>query len=86
MDDNSGFVFSLAFSPDGKHLLSSSAEEPRLINRPTLASMLASRVCGLVNRNFTEDEWKTYVGSDIPYEKTCPIAKKYEIGIKKNEE
>jgi WD40 repeat protein len=86
MDDNSGFVFSLAFSPDGKHLVSSSAEEPRLINRPTMASMLALQVCGLVSRNFTEDEWKTYVGSDIPYEKTCPIAKKYEIGIKKNEE
>ncbi len=86
MDDNSGFVFSLAFSPDGKHLLSSSAEEPRLINRPAMASMLASQVCGLVTRNFTKDEWKTYVGSDIPYEKTCPAVNKLEIGIKKNEE
>jgi len=86
MEDNSGFVFSLAFSPDGKYLLSSSADEPRLINRPTMASMLASQVCGLVTRNFTQDEWKTYVGNDVPYEKTCPAVNKLEIGIKKNEE
>jgi WD40 repeat protein/energy-coupling factor transporter ATP-binding protein EcfA2 len=85
MDDNSGFVFSLAFSPDGKNLVSSSAEEPRLIYRPTLAGMLATQICGHVTRNFTGDEWKTYVGSDIPYEKTCPIVTKLEIGIKRNE-
>jgi len=86
MDDNSGFVFSLAFSPDGKSLLSSSADEPRLVSRPTMANMMAGQICGLVSRNFTQDEWKTYVGSDIPYEKTCPAVHKLEIGIKKNEE
>ncbi len=85
MDDNSGFVFSLAFSPDGKNLLSSSAEEPRLIIRPAMASMMAMQVCGLVSRNFTTDEWKTYVGTDIPYEKSCPVEAKLEIGIRKDE-
>jgi WD40 repeat protein/energy-coupling factor transporter ATP-binding protein EcfA2 len=85
MDDNSGYVFSLAFSPDGKNLFSSSTEEPRLIKRPTVAGMLADQICGLLTRNFTLDEWKTYVGSDIPYEKTCPSVK-LEIGIKKNEQ
>lgn len=86
MDDNAGFAFSLAFSPDGKNLVSSSAEEPRIIVRPTMAGMLAAQICGLMSRNFTPDEWKTYVGTDIPYEKTCPAVNNLEIGIKKNEE
>lgn len=86
MDDNSGFVFSLAFSPDGKYIVSSSAEEPRLIYRPTVAFMMAARICGLLDRNFTNDEWNTYVGADIPYEKTCPFVKEIEIGIKKENE
>ncbi|MCB8994591.1 MAG: hypothetical protein H6538_03175 [Bacteroidales bacterium] len=85
MDDNSGFVFSLAFSPDGNTIVSSSAEEPRLIKRPTVAAMLASQICPNLTRNFTGDEWKAYVGADIPFEETCTKSKQYEIGIKKDE-
>jgi WD40 repeat protein len=28
--------------------------------------------CQIAGRNFTEAEWKLYVGSDRPYQKTCP--------------
>ena len=71
MEDNSGFVFSASISSDGKYLVSGSAEEDRLISRPTEASMLASKICPLVSRNLTQEEWNTYVGEDIPYQKTC---------------
>ncbi len=71
MTDNSGFVFTVGFSPDGKYFVSGSANEPRLVARPAKASMLASQICMLVKRDMTPDEWNKYVGSDIPYRKTC---------------
>jgi len=86
MEDNSGYVFSLAFSPGGKNIFSSSLDDPRLINRPAAAEMLAEKVCGLITRNFTEEEWNTYVGSDIPYEKTCPTVNIFKIGVKRDDE
>jgi len=85
MDDNSGFVFSVSISSDGKYLVSGSADEDRLISRPTEAGMLASKICDLVTRDITEEEWKTYVGEDVPYQKACDGANSYSIGIKQNE-
>lgn len=32
---------------------------------------LASRICGIVNRDMIPDEWNSYIGLEIPYEKTC---------------
>ncbi len=81
MSDNAGFVFSLAFSPDSKKLVSGSTEEDRLVLRPTRAGYLADGICEKLNRNFTGDEWETYVATDIPYRKTCPD---YGIGVKKS--
>jgi hypothetical protein len=71
MDDNSGFVFCVTFSPDGKYIVSGSTEEHRLIARPTSAVMLSERICPLVNRNLTKEEWNTYIGNDIEYRATC---------------
>jgi WD40 repeat protein len=83
MDDNSGFVFSAGISPDGEWLVSGSAEENRLISRPTAAALLAGKICKLVSRDLTTEEWNTYVGEDITYKNTClggePTLK---IGIK----
>ena len=30
------------------------------------------RACEIANRNLTEQEWKQYVGKEVPYRKTCP--------------
>jgi WD40 repeat protein len=37
----------------------------------TSSQKLASMICGIVNRDMTEEEWSGYIGAGLPYEKTC---------------
>ncbi len=69
--DSEGYVLTVAFSPDGKKLVAGSNQEDLLIARPTRSEFMAGDICTQLNRNFTTDEWKVYVGSDIDYESTC---------------
>jgi hypothetical protein len=52
-----------------------------LTGRPTSVNMLTEGVCNKLTRNLTPEEWKTYVGSDIEYEKSCSDK---ELSIKVN--
>jgi WD40 repeat protein len=65
------WVLSIAFSPDGKYLISST-EKGNIYNWPTHAFAMAEQMCGLVSRNLTQREWDTYVGYDVNFQKTCP--------------
>jgi hypothetical protein len=42
-----------------------------LISRPANVDYLVKDICNQLSRNMTQDEWNTYVGRDIPLEKTC---------------
>jgi hypothetical protein len=37
----------------------------------TSSGKLCLNICSLVRRNMTEAEWLNYVGSGIPYQRTC---------------
>lgn len=65
------WVFAIAFSNDGKTLVSSSEKGNLIYYWPTRTSEMADQICGLISRNMTQQEWNTYVGYDIPYQKTC---------------
>jgi hypothetical protein len=64
------YTTQLAFSPDGKYLLS---------GQGTIASVrrwgpaaIIGEACDRLDRNLnTEEEWRQYLG-DEPYAKTCP--------------
>jgi WD40 repeat protein len=63
-------VWAVAFSQDGYTLATGSNQIILLWIART--ETLADRICGRVWRNLTLDEWRQFVGSDIPYECTCP--------------
>ena len=80
---NAGFVFCVAFSPDGEQILTGSTDEDRLVLSPTRSESMVEDICTSLDRNFTEEEWNTYIGTDIPYEQTCK-AKPAIIGVKRS--
>jgi WD40 repeat protein len=70
--DNEGFVLLIQFNSDGQMIVSGNYEgSQNLSGRPTHVDYLTKDICGSVTRNMTQDEWNTYIGRDIPIEKTC---------------
>jgi WD40 repeat protein len=69
-DEKKSRIQALAFSPDGKKLASGSQDGTVMIW--TRTESLIEEVCRQVWRNLTLDEWRQFVGKDIPYERTCP--------------
>ena len=65
------WVFSVAFSPDGQTLASGSGDQTIRI-WIARTEILAGKICQQVWRNLTLDEWRQFVGADLPYERTCP--------------
>jgi WD40 repeat protein len=81
--DNDGFVMAIEFSPDGEMIISGTYGDKgniNLVGRPTFVDLMAKDICSLVTRNLSTDEWSTYVGKDLPYEKTCS-EKEYNIRV-----
>jgi WD40 repeat protein len=70
LKEHDSWVLAVAFHPFGDRLVSGSSKEERLILWPTNTYDMAALVSKKINRNFTQDEWNTYIGVDIKYEKT----------------
>ncbi len=72
-------VFTVVFSPDGKHLAwgsGSVAPSPDLLVTWS-ASLDAWRqdACRLANRNFTPEEWTRFAGEGVNHQVLCPGAR-----------
>jgi hypothetical protein len=73
MENNTGFIWDIAFTPESKYLIAACSESEIRV-WPTDPQLLAEQICPLLKRNMTQEEWKTYVageGVDIKYEPTC---------------
>jgi WD40 repeat protein len=72
MQNNSGFIWDIAFTKGSDYLVAACSESEIRV-WPTNPTLLAEKICPLLKRNMTKDEWEKYVGvqADIPYEPTC---------------
>lgn len=75
------WVWNLTFTPDDEQLMAGiqSVKETKVgqIDQtihawPTEIKTMSGLLCGYLKRNMSKEEWDTHVGSDLPYEKTCP--------------
>lgn len=69
--EHESWVKSIAFSPDGNNLLSTSNDGNLIYIWPVKADRLADEVCEYVERQLSEAEWNSYIGADVPYRKVC---------------
>ncbi|MEP2772290.1 MAG: High-affnity carbon uptake protein Hat/HatR [Fulvivirga sp.] len=70
LKDHPDWVFAIAFSPNSEQILAGT-KETVVRAWPTNIEVMADKICNKLNRNMTSDEWETFVGDDVPYEKTC---------------
>jgi len=68
--DHPNWVWSIAFTPDDEQLLAGTQEQI-IKSWPTKIETMSNKLCGMVKRNLTKDEWDIFVSEDLTYEKTC---------------
>lgn len=71
LDDHHDWVMTAAFNKSGSKIITGSKDSYIRIWQ-TDPKNLAARICAMVSRNLTLEEWNEYVGESIPYQKTCP--------------
>jgi hypothetical protein len=68
--DHPNWVWSVAFTPDDEQLLAGTQEQI-IKSWPTKVETMSNKLCGMVKRNMTKDEWDIFVSEDLKYERTC---------------
>ena len=64
-------TMSMAFTPDGRRLVTGHSYGKIALWDVDVEGW-PRRACEIANRNFTHDEWKAFVGKDLPYRAVCP--------------
>jgi len=69
-DGHESDILSVVFSPDGSRLAAGGFDGS--VRAWHLWTAAGDYLCTRVWRNLSPDEWRFYIGEDLPYEKTCP--------------
>ncbi len=70
LDDHEDWVLTGCFDPSGNQIITGSTDV-YVRTWQVNPQVLADRLCSYLKRNMSDEEWKEFVGRDIPYEKTC---------------
>lgn len=68
--DHEAWAMSVVFDAEGKTLFGGYVDG-WIQFWPTSPDELASKLCPMIKRNLTRQEWSSFVAEDVPYEKTC---------------
>jgi WD40 repeat protein len=66
-----GWVEGVAFSPDGRWVVSASRDNTARVWRWRLEDLI-EEACKRLPRNLARQEWRQYIGPEVPYHATCP--------------
>ena len=67
---SSKWVFDLDFNPEGTGIITA-AGDGLLRYFPTKPDEYVTQICGFLNRNMSDVEWRQFVGKDIDWVSTC---------------
>ena len=70
LDDHNDWVFTGSFNLTGDQVITGGGDE-FIRTWPVDPQFFADRICSMVNRSMTKDEWNEFVGKDIPFETSC---------------
>jgi WD40 repeat protein/energy-coupling factor transporter ATP-binding protein EcfA2 len=70
MENNNGYIWDIVFAQGSDYLIAG-CNQTEIRVWPTDPTLLAQKICPQLRRNMTPEEWKKYVGADIPFETTC---------------
>jgi WD40 repeat protein len=74
INEHNSWVFGVDFSADDNTILSYSADKTCSII-PINSDNIAAQISKFISRNFTNEEWATYVGKDLKYQTTLELPK-----------
>jgi WD40 repeat protein len=64
-------IFSLKFTNDNKKIITAPNNADFVGVWPAHSRVLAEQLCSKVSRALTQEEWNSFIGADIKYEKPC---------------
>ncbi len=67
----STWILSVVLSADNKRLILATNKPDFIISVPSQTKFMAEQLCSKISRVLTTDEWSTYIGADLKYEKPC---------------
>ena len=70
LDDHLSWVLTASFDPTGEQIITGAADNFIRV-WPLNPDVLANRICELVSRNLTQEEWDEFIGDRAPFKETC---------------
>ncbi|WP_436516898.1 WD40 repeat domain-containing protein [Ekhidna sp. To15] len=70
LDDHGDWVFTGSFNPAGTQIITGGGDE-YIRTWPVDPAYFAFRICAMIERPMSREEWNEFVGKDIPYQITC---------------
>ncbi|WP_420318507.1 WD40 repeat domain-containing protein [Ekhidna sp.] len=70
LDDHDDWVFTGSFNPNGTQVITGGGDE-YIRTWPVDPAYLAFRICAMINRRLTQEEWNEFIGKDITYQASC---------------